>query len=118
MSRRFELLTRCSKTPSPLACTAQAAHVIAMRWLFQPLLLLIAKSTESQLAAQVEFLKAENRLLRKRLPKTIPLFEWERMLLVRLGGRVGSGVKALISVVSYHTYLAWRRRLSREKLDD
>ena len=31
-----------------------------MRWLFQPLLLLVAKSTESELAKQVEYLKAEN----------------------------------------------------------
>ena len=36
-----------------------------MNWLFQPLLLLIAKSTESELARQVEYLKAENTILRK-----------------------------------------------------
>src|SRR4051812_42658937 len=39
-----------------------------MRWLFHPLLMLVASSTESELAHQIEFLKAENQMLRKRLP--------------------------------------------------
>jgi hypothetical protein len=40
-----------------------------MTWLYHPLLLLIARSTDSQLAKQVEFLKAENQMLRRRLTK-------------------------------------------------
>jgi hypothetical protein len=43
-----------------------------MKWLFAPLLMLIANSTQSELARQVEFLKAENEILRRRcriLPK-------------------------------------------------
>ena len=38
-----------------------------MNWLFKPLLLLVARSTESELAKQVEYLKAENAILRKRI---------------------------------------------------
>jgi putative transposase len=51
-----------------------------MKWLFQPLLLLVARSTESELAKQVEFLKAENQILRKRLPRCLflSLNEWSR----------------------------------------
>ena len=52
-----------------------------MNWLFQPLLLLIAKSTENQLARQIEYLKAENTILRKRLPKCVTLPEDEKRLL-------------------------------------
>jgi putative transposase len=48
-----------------------------MKWLFQPLLMLIANSTQSELAAQVEFLKAENAMLRRRLPRRIRLDEVE-----------------------------------------
>jgi hypothetical protein len=40
-----------------------------MRGLFQPLLMLMSRSTESDLAHQVEYLKAENEMLRRRLGK-------------------------------------------------
>ena len=38
-----------------------------MKWLFAPLPMLIANSTESELAREVEFLKVENQMLRWRL---------------------------------------------------
>ena len=38
-----------------------------MAWLFQPLLMLLARSTDDQLARQVEFLHAQNAMLRQRL---------------------------------------------------
>jgi cell shape-determining protein MreC len=72
-----------------------------MKWLFHPLLLLIATSTESELAKQVEYLKAENQILRKRIHKRLFLKEEEKRLLVKLGLAVGKGVSALLTVVSY-----------------
>ena len=61
------------KNPSPLCVPPHSRHGNGMRWLFQPLLLLVAKSTESELAKQVEYLKAENQILRKRLPRCLSL---------------------------------------------
>ena len=40
-----------------------------MRWFFQPLLLLLANSADSDLAKLVQYLKAENEILRKHLGK-------------------------------------------------
>ena len=50
-----------------------------MAWLFHPLMMLIARSSESDLAKQVEFLKAENQMLRRRLGKLVrpTTEEWE-----------------------------------------
>jgi putative transposase len=76
-------------------------------WLFHPLLLLIAKSTDSELARQVEYLKAENQILRKRVTKQLRLDESEKRLLVKLGQAVGKGVSALLTAVSYRTYRRW-----------
>ena len=50
----------------------------AMRWRYQPLLLLIANSTDSELAKQVEYLKAENRIPRKYLGKRPYLEDGEK----------------------------------------
>jgi putative transposase len=51
--------------------------------------MLIARSTESELAAQVEFLRAENEILRRRCPKRMRLTMEERRLIVKLGLAVG-----------------------------
>ena len=85
-----------------------------MRWLYHPLLLLIARSTESELANQVEFLKAENRMLRRRLGKQIRPTEAEWAVLLRIGRALGTDVmRALISIV---TYRSWQRRARQARV--
>jgi putative transposase len=85
-----------------------------MRWLYHPLLVLIARSTDSELAKHVEFLKAENQMLRRRLPKMVRPTDAEWALLLRLGRGIGSvATKALLSIVTYSSYM---RRLRQAKL--
>jgi putative transposase len=71
-----------------------------MRWFYQPLLLLLASSTDSELAKQVEYLKAENQILRRLLDKRPYLVELDKRLLVKLGQAVGKGIKDLLSIVA------------------
>jgi putative transposase len=75
-----------------------------MRWLYQPLLLLIARSADSELAKHVEFLHAQNRMLRRRV-KYVRLDEAEKRLLVRLGQALDwRALRALLTVVAHTTY--------------
>lgn len=81
---------------------------------FSPLLFLLAGSTEDQLRRQIEFLKAENEILRKHVPKQrIFLSNEERERLLELGDAVGKGVLQLVSIVSSRTYQRWQRRVSQ-----
>jgi putative transposase len=78
-----------------------------MRWLYQPLLLLLASSTDSELAKQVEYLRAGNQILQAKLGKRPYLSEREKRLLVKLGQVVGKGIKDLLTIVAYPTFRRW-----------
>lgn len=78
-----------------------------MRALFQSLLLLIARATDRQLAGHVQFLKAENELLRSRLPGRLSVTPKERRRLVKFGRPLGTAIRDLITVVSPRTFLRW-----------
>ena len=82
-----------------------------MAGVFQPLLFLLARCTRNALIRQVEWLKAENEMLRRRVPKQrIFLEPDEKSQLMKLGKGIGPDLKHLISIVSYKTYLGWLRR--------
>ncbi|MGH7179843.1 MAG: hypothetical protein ACREJC_20880 [Tepidisphaeraceae bacterium] len=83
-----------------------------MRWLFQPLLMLMAASGEQELAKQVEYLRAENAILRKRLPKRLVLNEQEKRLIVKLGRQVGERIHALLTVCAYPSFRRWTNLLN------
>ena len=82
-----------------------------MSQLFQPLLFLLARSTADDLQKQVEFLKTENEMLRKRVPKKYIILEpAERAKLLKLGKELGPAIRHLITIVSYSTFRRWVRK--------
>ncbi len=81
---------------------------------FQRLLFTLAGTTEDDLRRQIQFLKAENEMLRTRVPKKIiRLTPAERSRLLRLGRPLGTAIRDLITIVHHRTFARWRgsRRL-------
>jgi hypothetical protein len=62
---------------------------------YQRLMIVLACATDKQLAKQVQYLKAENEILRARLPKRITPTAVEGRQLLKLGRPLGAPTKAL-----------------------
>ena len=72
---------------------------------FDPLLKLLLHSTERDLLAQIQYLKAENRVLRDKLPKVVKLSMVERSRLLYFGCVLRWSVLCqLITIVSPRTF--------------
>ena len=69
---------------------------------------MLAQCTRNQLIRQIEFLKAENEILRKCVPTDFVYMRPEEPLL-ELGKAIGPAVRHIITVVSYNAYLRWVR---------
>ena len=80
-----------------------------MARIIHPLLSLLASATRQELARQVAYLKEENRLLRARLPKKIVATDKEKRRLLRVGKKLGTQLKELMSLVTYPTFARWVR---------
>jgi putative transposase len=78
-----------------------------MKRFVHPLLLLLARATEKELVRMVEYLKAENRILRSRLPAHIETTPAERARLLKLGRRLGAKIKEVITIVHPRTFARW-----------
>jgi len=79
------------------------------RNIYTALLLVLAKATNKELARYVSFLKAENQLLRSRLPERIKLTEREKNRLIRFGRGLGSALNHLCTIVHPDTLRKWIR---------
>jgi putative transposase len=55
----------------------------------------------------VEYLKAENRLLRDRLPKRLRVTVQDQRFLVKLGRPLGSAMRHLLTIVTPRTFARW-----------
>ena len=76
-----------------------------------PLLTLLASLTRQELAQQVRYLKAENEILRSKLPSRITLDNRERNTLVKHGKKLGGKIKDVMTIVSYSTFRQWIRKM-------
>ncbi|MGC4004054.1 MAG: integrase core domain-containing protein [Pirellulales bacterium] len=74
---------------------------------FKSLLLVIAGSTQKELARQIKYLKVENEILRSRLPKRIYTTAKEKQRLIRFGKKIGPAIRRLSTIVAYSTFRAW-----------
>ncbi|WP_339613145.1 integrase core domain-containing protein [uncultured Rubinisphaera sp.] len=80
-----------------------------MAKIFHPLLALIASATDRELAKYVEYLKAENQILRARIPGQIHTTAGERQKLIKLGKGIGRAIEELITIVTPTTFFRWLR---------
>jgi len=78
-------------------------------------MLVIAKSTDKELARQVSYLKAENQILRSRLPRRLSLTQREKNRLVRFARNLGSALNELATIVHPSTIRRWIREDSGKK---
>ncbi|MDQ7014636.1 MAG: hypothetical protein Q9O74_12190 [Planctomycetota bacterium] len=80
-----------------------------LRRLVEPMYLAFMQATHADLARQIEYLRAENRILRKKLGTKLKVTKAERRTLLELGARVGPALRDLISIVAYDTFRRWMR---------
>src|SRR5579862_4637309 len=86
------------------------------RWV--RLLAYVTGSVNQELLLQNEYLAAENRILRTKLPARLQLADPERVTLAEIGKRVGrKALQEIASVAKPDTILAWYRKLIAQKFD-
>lgn len=78
-----------------------------MKNLYHQLLLVIAGSTQKQLASQIQYLRAENAILRSKLPRRISVTPQEKTRLAKLASKLGKAFNELVTIVSPGTLRRW-----------
>src|SRR3974390_1495863 len=82
------------------------------------LLAYVTGSVNQELLLQNEYLAAENRILRTKLPARLRLSDPERVTLAEIGKRVGRrALREIACVAKPDTILAWYRKLIAQKFD-
>ncbi|MFH1397372.1 MAG: hypothetical protein ABIH27_02325 [Candidatus Omnitrophota bacterium] len=82
---------------------------------FSELLSLLGRMPQENLNQQIDYLKVENEILRKRIGRSIRPTPVERRKLVKFGTLLGKDLKNIITVVTYETFLLWTRGYKRNK---
>ena len=80
-----------------------------MRNIYRSLLMVIAGSTQKELARQIRYLKIENQILRSRLPARIMVTAQERNRLIRYAANLGRALNELATIVHPDTIRRWIR---------
>jgi len=74
------------------------------------LMSVLAAASHDQLRAQIQYLRAENQILRAKLGRVVRTTPDERARLVQLATAVGDAIKELVSIVQPCTLLKWARQ--------
>jgi putative transposase len=69
----------------------------------------LAGSSKCELRCQIQYLKAENEILRSKINGPVRITRPERTRLIRLAKPLGSVIKAMTSIVAPRTFLRWIR---------
>lgn len=77
--------------------------------LFRLLFDVLAGSTQADLRRQIQYLKAENEVLRSKIEGPVRVTPGERSRLIRLAKPLGLAIKALVTIVTPQTFLRWIR---------
>lgn len=85
-----------------------------MKNVFQSLLLVIAGSTQKELARQIKYLKVENEVLRSKLPARITVTAKERQRLAKFAQNLGKAIHQLATIVSPDTVMRWIREYQKD----
>ncbi|MBU1867972.1 integrase core domain-containing protein [Patescibacteria group bacterium] len=85
------------------------------RNVFSELLSFLGRMTQENLTRQIQYLKVENEILRKRIGRSIRPTPIERRKLVKFGAPLGKEIRNIISIVTYETFLLWVRGYKRNK---
>ena len=80
-----------------------------MKNIYHRLLLLIAGSTQNELASQIRYLKVENEILRSKLPRRVSVTAQERNRLAKFAAKLGKALNELTSIVCPDTLRRWIR---------
>jgi len=88
------------------------------RNIFSELLYLLGRITQENLTHQIEYLKVENEILRKRVGRSIRPTPVERKRLVKFGVPLGKDLRSIITIVTYETFLLWIKGYKRNKDQD
>jgi putative transposase len=83
------------------------------RNVYNSLILVIAGSTQRELARQVSYLKVENAILRSKLPKRISLTEREKNRLCRFAKNLGKALDDIATIVHAQTIRRWIREAKK-----
>ena len=87
-----------------------------MDW--KTLLAYITGTVDQELLLRIEYLVAENRILRTQIKGRVQLSDGERKTLAEIGQKLGKkALEAVASIVKPDTILAWYRKLIAQKFD-
>jgi len=82
--------------------------------LYLRLMSVLAAASHDQLRAQIQYLRAENQILRAKLGPVVRTTPDERARLLNLASAVGDAIKELVSIVQPCTLLKWARQAKSE----